>query len=303
MNMMDDEDILADKFYNLFMENQSVVGFDGLMKKYKIGSKRRTKIRNIIYQKYGKDDLIKIYRSRLSKLRQKRRRNFVVSDDTKSKISTSNKLYWEKNKERKKISRNLMIRYCHPKSWTKETNDKRVQSRIKSGYKHSTETKQKISNSNKGRSLSDLHKQKLRKTRIRRGVPHNNYTKKILSEKCKLQWACGIHKPIYKSKGHVEIMNILKELGYSIKDEYIVFGKPYDVFIPSKNILIEYNGTYWHRDTRFYDNTSDSRKIWARDAEKIDKAVSSGYVVKTIWQYDWEKCKNKVDFLRRIINE
>jgi hypothetical protein len=41
---------------------------------------------------------------------------------------------------------------------------------------------------------------------------------------------------------------------------------------------------------------------WDKDKEKIDNAVKSGYDVKTIWQYDWEKCDDKKQLIGEILN-
>ena len=69
----------------------------------------------------------------------------------------------------------------------------------------------------------------------------------------------------------------------------------YDFYIPSKNLLIECNGSYWHCDPRFFTadqevkfpggiyKTSD---IWARDKFKLDFATDKGYDTYTIWEFD-----------------
>ena len=69
----------------------------------------------------------------------------------------------------------------------------------------------------------------------------------------------------------------------------------YDFYIPSKNLLIECNGSYWHCDPRFFQSeqivkfpggTYKSSDIWARDKFKLDFACDKGYSVHTIWEFD-----------------
>jgi hypothetical protein len=147
-----------------------------------------------------------------------------------------------------------MIKHCWPKSQTEETKKKRVESR--SWYKHSEETKRKISDSNMGRISSEETRLKQSKAKkknpVRYWLGKHRYeeTLKKMSSSTKQHWKDGIHKPKYKSKGHQEIIDILVNLGHEIQDEYLIDGRPYDVFVKDKNLLIEFNGTFWHRDPR-----------------------------------------------------
>lgn len=304
--MTDDElQKIVDESYDRFIKDESIIGFESLLKSIGGGSRLRNKIRKLIYEKYGKNTLIKIYRSRLAKSAHKNRtsESYTISPERREKMIDGIKKSWENADVRREQARNLMIKHCHPIAWTDDTNKKRRDSRI--GYKHSAETIKKISDSLCGKSLSDEHKMALCVPKIRPGslgLKRSQETKNKLSSITKNQWKSGLHKPIYKSKGHQEIIDILKQFGLEIVDEYIVDGRPYDVYIKNINCIIEFNGTYWHRDPRFYNDTLACKKIWERDHNKVDVAMKRGYTVVTIWQHDWESCKDKRLLIKDILN-
>lgn len=71
------------------------------------------------------------------------------------------------------------------------------------------------------------------------------------------------------------------------------FGYFYDLHCEELELLLEFNGTQWHLDPRFY-NASDTngkghiaQEIWNKDRDKIATALSSGYIVFVIWEHDW----------------
>jgi hypothetical protein len=66
---------------------------------------------------------------------------------------------------------------------------------------------------------------------------------------------------------------------------------------------VEYNGTYWHRDPRFYKITEEVKLIHRKDAEKINLAKSHGYDIVVVWQHDWESCVDKKQYLKDILNK
>lgn len=68
-----------------------------------------------------------------------------------------------------------------------------------------------------------------------------------------------------------------------------------------RKIIIEFNGTYWHCDQRFYkeDYYHDNKKlfakeIWNKDKERIDAFQSMGFATFEIWENDFNKNKEKV---------
>ena len=45
----------------------------------------------------------------------------------------------------------------------------------------------------------------------------------------------------------------------------------------------------------------ECKRIWNNDLEKIDIAKKNGYNVKVIWQYDWETCKEKTEYIKSFL--
>ena len=88
-----------------------------------------------------------------------------------------------------------------------------------------------------------------------------------------------------------------------------------DAIIPKYNIIIEYNGSFWHADPNRYVNGNDlvhdnikAKDIWERDKEKENIYKSLGYNVITIWGDYYinnkEKCINEtIEKINKIIWE
>jgi hypothetical protein len=296
---------VVDEYYNEFITNENIIGFEGLLKTKGFGSKLRVRIRNLIYNKYGKENLIAIYRSRLAKSAHKNRtkESYYISPEQREKMIYGSKKSWIGDDARKEKSRELMVKYCHPNAWTDETNKKRSKSR--EGYKHSENTIQKIKTALSGKPLTKKHREALCVPKIRSGslgLKRSDITKQKLSQITTLQWKSGIHKVTYKSKGQIEVANMFRNEGFCVEEEFFINGKPYDVFVKDKNLIVEFNGTYWHRDPRFYDVSSICQEKWNYDKNKLDIAKQNGYNVFVIWQYDWEHSNDKLSIIKEILN-
>lgn len=210
---------------------------------------------------------------------------------------------WKNADARREQSREFMVRCCAPKSHTPEANQHRVNSR--KGYRHSNETIRKIRETQAGRPLSVSHRKALGVHKSRSGslgLKRSDATKRKLSAITKKQWQNGIHIPTYRSKGQREVATIFRNGGYTVKEEFFVNGRPYDVFVKEKNLLIEFNGTFWHRDPRFYPTSDVCQKVWDNDRIKMETAKQNGYDVAVVWQYDWEHVGDKNKFLETIAN-
>lgn len=296
---------LSERLYQIFIKDESICGFASLFKQNKIGSKNGSKIKKYLYDKYGETSLKKISSVRTSKVAHQKRSkdSYFISSERRKKMAVGIKKYYKNNQAAKSRCKDLMIKHCLPKCQTIESKIKRVKSR--DWYKPNEDTKRKMSQSQIGKILTEEHKLKLRKPKKikRSNFRHTTETKNKLSLITKSQWESEVHKPIFKSTGQREVIELLKEQGYSVQDEYIVGGKPYDVFIKEKNLLIEFNGTYWHRDPRFFSSSDEVVKIWEKDKNKMLIAESNGYIIKVIWQHDWEQCKDKNIYIKKLLNE
>jgi G:T-mismatch repair DNA endonuclease (very short patch repair protein) len=83
-----------------------------------------------------------------------------------------------------------------------------------------------------------------------------------------------------------------------------------DVFLPSKNVVIEFYGDYWHANPDVYSddwinshNKLSAIEIRKRDLKKINDLKSFGYKTIIVWEKDWktnqketyEKVKNAIN--------
>ena len=84
------------------------------------------------------------------------------------------------------------------------------------------------------------------------------------------------------SKAEEEILNYVLSLGFEAEsNRKILNGRELDIFIPEKNIAIEYNGIYWHSEL-FTKDKSYHYKKWS-DCKK------QGIQLITIWEDEYEQ--------------
>jgi ribosomal protein L31 len=90
------------------------------------------------------------------------------------------------------------------------------------------------------------------------------------------------------SKPQKDISEFINSIGHNTELEYEVNKLKYDIFVPSKNLLIEYNGLKWHSMT-----TSKQR-----DLKKYKNATYSGFdylmIFEDEWMYDQTKVKGLI---------
>jgi len=94
-----------------------------------------------------------------------------------------------------------------------------------------------------------------------------------------------------------KVQKILQELGIKYVTQKEVGGKFYDIFIPSKNLLIEVDGDYWHgKDIEFTERNEIQRKAFINDITKDGIATLYGYKIIRIWESEITK-----DRLKKLI--
>jgi len=82
---------------------------------------------------------------------------------------------------------------------------------------------------------------------------------------------------------------MMKELGVEIQLQKVVGKKIFDFYIPSKNMIVEVDGDYWHANPLIYEN-KELNKTQLRN-QKNDKyketlAKGNGYKFERVWEYD-----------------
>ena len=91
----------------------------------------------------------------------------------------------------------------------------------------------------------------------------------------------GLMPDYSMSTGHKEISDWLNSIGieHEINNRRIIKPLEIDIFIPTLNIGIEYNGSYWHSE-KFRDSNYHERKMRL--------AASKGVMLIMIWDYEWD---------------
>jgi predicted SprT family Zn-dependent metalloprotease/very-short-patch-repair endonuclease len=90
-----------------------------------------------------------------------------------------------------------------------------------------------------------------------------------------------------------EISSIIQSFNIETQNEYKIKDYKYDIFIPSSNLLIEFNGLKWH-------SSQESRR---RDTVKYKNAISSGFQYLAIFEDEWrDKKEGVINLIRNRLN-
>ena len=94
---------------------------------------------------------------------------------------------------------------------------------------------------------------------------------------------CPICNPTGTSKEEKELANIVEQLVYpdKIETNVKILDNHYelDIYVPSKNIAIEFNGTRWHSEAAYKDKNYHKTKY--------DMCLSNNIQLIQIWEDDW----------------
>lgn len=120
---------------------------------------------------------------------------------------------------------------------------------------------------------------------------YNNFLEKRLS--------ANKHQSKVELEAYNSLSNIIDCLQLSVKLDNAYYG-PFDYGSLERKKLIEFYGTYWHADPRFYSSNfvcrqknMSAKQIHSRDQAKRTYAMNQGYKVFIIWEHDWRKSKEK----------
>ena len=160
----------------------------------------------------------------------------------------------------------------------------------------------------RGQAWTDEHRKAhsqlmLGDTNAMRGLHHSPETIKLLSdiqiERHKSGIAIISRNKISKPEKEIMVWLDIQEIKY--KSQYHIMGAPYtyDLYIPHINLIIEYNGDYWHANPNKYADGSLLKivgkglvlvnDIWARDKLKKEAALNNGYKFAVIWETEYKK--------------
>lgn len=114
------------------------------------------------------------------------------------------------------------------------------------------------------------------------------------------------------SKPQKELTKLLKQIfpQYTILSDFAVDRYKLDILFKELNIVIEFNGTYWHCDPRFYEKDFYNKKkklnaenIWIYDNDRKTLLESLGYKVIVVWEHDYkENHEQTLSLLKEKIN-
>ena len=96
----------------------------------------------------------------------------------------------------------------------------------------------------------------------------------------------------FHSKGELEVLDFVRQhFPNASSDKTILYPQEIDIFIPEKNIGIEYNGLYWHGEI-----SGNKDKLY--HADKTDQARSKNIKLLHFFEDEWF---NKQDIVKSII--
>jgi hypothetical protein len=154
--------------------------------------------------------------------------------------------------------------------------------------KHNENTLKKISKNRKGKACGK----------------NNSMNKPEVKDK----WVKNTTKYRLKSKTEAYIYNELKKIYPDIISTFYISTKPFDYYIPSKKLLIEYNGNYFHCNPTMYNENYFNKKLnktakelWEKDKQKILLGLNNGFNVLTVWEKEY--INKGINFILYEINK
>lgn len=119
----------------------------------------------------------------------------------------------------------------------------------------------------------------------------------LRSKANKMNLAMDGRNDIFQSKAEIEIIKMLKDNGLDCgKNRSILNGKELDIYIPSKNVAIEYNGNKWHSE--FFGHKDRHYHI-----DKLNGCNKKGVSLIQIFEDEYELNKELViDKIKHILH-
>lgn len=113
------------------------------------------------------------------------------------------------------------------------------------------------------------------------------------------------HGKSLKEKELLEYIKTIYTNQIEINTRTIIPPKEIDIYLPDLKLGFEFDGTYWHADSRFYDESYFiskkhlmAKEIWEKDKEKDLLCESLGIKLIRIKEYDWDNFK--IDIKEKI---
>ena len=173
------------------------------------------------------------------------------------------------------------------------------------GKKHTKESIKKMSDSRSGKYTGNENHMKKKEYRdMSKNIMRSNWDngildRKVISEQMKQTRRSGKIKSTITSKKEREIVSFLRSLNIEVISSFRVDSKVCDIYIPSLNLIIEYNGDYWHCNPDKYESEYFNQKknkyakdIWEYDNNKLELIRNYGYNLEVVWENDLKTNNN-----------
>jgi hypothetical protein len=173
------------------------------------------------------------------------------------------------------------------------------------GKKHTSESIKKMSDSRVGKYTgNENHMKKKEYRNMSKNIMRSNWDngildRKVISEQMKQTRRSGKIKSAITSKKEREIVSFLRSLNIEVISSFRVDSKVCDIYIPSLNLIIEYNGDYWHCNPDKYESEYFNQKknkyakdIWEYDNNKLELIRNYGYNLEVVWENDLKTNNN-----------
>jgi G:T-mismatch repair DNA endonuclease (very short patch repair protein) len=103
-----------------------------------------------------------------------------------------------------------------------------------------------------------------------------------------------------------KLLTEVKKLKYNPIGSYSVGRYICDIYIESLNLIIEFNGDYWHCNPNKYNGEylhphkkKTANKIWEEDNLRVDNIKKYGYNLEVIWECDLKNTSNLKTILKK----
>lgn len=105
-----------------------------------------------------------------------------------------------------------------------------------------------------------------------------------------------------------KLLTEIKKLKYKPIGSYNVGKYICDIYIKELNLIIEFNGDYWHCNPKKYDENffhphkkKTAKEIWEEDKIRVDNIREYGYNLIVIWECDFEKPNYVKNIIKKYV--
>ena len=92
-----------------------------------------------------------------------------------------------------------------------------------------------------------------------------------------------------------EFESIMNELGIPFEDQKILGKKIYDYYLPTRNLIVEVHGDYWHGNPNKFESMNKMQiRNKKNDIFKKNQAINKGFEYEEVWEDDLKKKRSEI---------